>query len=334
MRNLIKYLRIVFSVILIYVILTKVDLGEVIGLFHQIKLHYLVPILLFFVFEKVVEAYKWNLLLRAKHIYIPFMEMFKITYIGSFLGFALPSAISVDFIRGYGLYKHLSGKEESISSVIVDRVLSLSVLTTLAVVSILLSSIYTTIDKDIMRSILLLLAVFLTLWILLIVVALVRQNTIWEMIENRFRKLKTNVIWIKVKKLHRSLQEYKVHRLTLLKVSALSVAINVSRILLFYLVSLCLGLKIPLIYFFIFVPAIQLITRLPISIGGIGVREGGFVYFFSKVGFPYSQTFAIPFLVSILVIVSILPGGIIYATAGFSSHRDQASRAAQDGVPK
>jgi len=60
-----------------------------------------------------------------------------------------------------------------------------------------------------------------------------------------------------------------------------------------YLVATALSLNVSLAYFFAFVPIILLMIRLPISIDGFGLQEGGFVYFLSFVGISATLGFSV-----------------------------------------
>ena len=122
----------------------------------------------------------------------------------------------------------------------------------------------------------------------------------------------------KLEELRGSVNEYKLHRSKLIKVFFLSVAMQTLRIVVYYLASLAVNANIPFQYFMIFTPIVMFLVMLPISLAGIGLRESSFVYFFSKVGVLGTIAFAIPALVSLMVVISVLPGGLILAVKGLA----------------
>jgi len=67
-----------------------------------------------------------------------------------------------------------------------------------------------------------------------------------------------------------------------------------------------------LIYFIIFVPIIALVASLPISIGGIGVRESSGVALFSQVWTIQADIVAFEFFAYLIGVISTIPGGIIF----------------------
>jgi len=77
----------------------------------------------------------------------------------------------------------------------------------------------------------------------------------------------------------------------------------------------CLALSIDtnIIFLFMVIPLIYLTEALPISINGLGVREGAFVYFFVGAGYPKEEALAISLLViGMRYLFSILAGGSLF----------------------
>ena len=64
----------------------------------------------------------------------------------------------------------------------------------------------------------------------------------------------------------------------------LSVLVQFSGIIAVYILALGIGQHLPFLSCLIFLPLIILFTTLPVSISGLGVREGAFVLFFGLIG--------------------------------------------------
>src|SRR5882762_7053138 len=90
--------------------------------------------------------------------------------------------------------------------------------------------------------------------------------------------------------------------------------VQISRIYVHYLVGLALGARISLAYYFLFVPVLAALISLPISLNGIGVREGAAVVLFQLAGLSREQSFSIPFLTYILSVMISLLGGRLFIT--------------------
>jgi uncharacterized protein (TIRG00374 family) len=77
---------------------------------------------------------------------------------------------------------------------------------------------------------------------------------------------------------------YWDHKRPLLVAFGLSVAVQAMIAVYYTLAAVVLGVDVSPIYFFAFLPSITLVSILPISIGGLGVRELVMIYLFSRVG--------------------------------------------------
>jgi glycosyltransferase 2 family protein len=74
-----------------------------------------------------------------------------------------------------------------------------------------------------------------------------------------------------------------------------------------------LGLHVPLPFYVIAIPFVSIVTFLPISINGFGVREGTFVYLFSTIHVPTSTALLLVLLVDTQVLLFGLIGGCLYS---------------------
>jgi uncharacterized membrane protein YbhN (UPF0104 family) len=106
--------------------------------------------------------------------------------------------------------------------------------------------------------------------------------------------------------------QYRQYPQTLVASFLLTGFVQMLRVLVFYVVAIGFGVHVSVVYYFIFVPLIMLLIMLPVSINGIGVREGSFVAFFALVGVPSAQAFIISFVVSVLTTLMTAVGGVVY----------------------
>jgi len=83
-------------------------------------------------------------------------------------------------------------------------------------------------------------------------------------------------------------------------------------------IGLAVGVDIPWGFYFVFTPLVSVASMIPISLNGLGVREGAYVYFLSQVGLPPSQALAFAILWLILITFNSILGGIGWILAGRS----------------
>jgi hypothetical protein len=62
---------------------------------------------------------------------------------------------------------------------------------------------------------------------------------------------------------------------------------------------------------------------LPVSMSGLGVREGAYVYLFAQAGVSTAQALAMSLLIYALRVAAGLVGGVLYALQGFRELRRQ-----------
>jgi hypothetical protein len=74
--------------------------------------------------------------------------------------------------------------------------------------------------------------------------------------------------------------------------------------------AMALGSRAPLVYFYLLVPVVNLLSMLP-SLNGLGIREGAYIYFLKPyIGREYAAAISILGL-GLLLLVSLI-GGLIY----------------------
>lgn len=78
-----------------------------------------------------------------------------------------------------------------------------------------------------------------------------------------------------------------------------------------YILSLAIGLQIPLDYLFLVVPISFLVTMLP-SINGIGFREGAFVVLLGRIAISNAEAISLSFLSVLVPMIVSMSGGILF----------------------
>ena len=84
------------------------------------------------------------------------------------------------------------------------------------------------------------------------------------------------------------------------------------RVLIVAVALLAVAVEPPLVPLLIFTPIVIFLGLLPISVGGLGVPQAGFVYFLGTVGVGAEEAFAMSMLTYVLSMISTLPGAWLY----------------------
>jgi uncharacterized protein (TIRG00374 family) len=88
-----------------------------------------------------------------------------------------------------------------------------------------------------------------------------------------------------------------------------------------------IGIELPLVFYFASLPLINIATAIPISLSGIGVREGTFVYFLGIKGVQPEQALCLGILFFSIQVASSLLGGVAYALGLHRRHPAPHGRA-------
>jgi uncharacterized membrane protein YbhN (UPF0104 family) len=109
----------------------------------------------------------------------------------------------------------------------------------------------------------------------------------------------------------------------------ISVIFNTLLVVENYLVALAVGMNLSLAYFFVFVPLLSLTLMLPISLGGLGVREGAAVLLFTQVGVDEAVAVAYSLGVYAIARITGLIGGGFFVIQSAVGMRQQV---AEEGI--
>jgi uncharacterized membrane protein YbhN (UPF0104 family) len=99
---------------------------------------------------------------------------------------------------------------------------------------------------------------------------------------------------------------------TLIRVFALSCLIQLTRIGVHFLCGRAVGIPLGFAYFALFVPVIEIVASLPVSFGGVGVREMVGAGLFSALGIPREMVFSYLFLAYAAGFTGSLPGAAAF----------------------
>jgi uncharacterized membrane protein YbhN (UPF0104 family) len=120
----------------------------------------------------------------------------------------------------------------------------------------------------------------------------------------------------KLLRLDEALTRYQRQWRILIGVFLISIGYQLMIVVFSYLVGHALDLHIPLRYFMLCVPVTVIMSVLPISINGVGVRETGYVFLLSKIGHSSSEAVTLSLLIYGLSMLASLVGGVLYAMRG------------------
>ena len=105
-------------------------------------------------------------------------------------------------------------------------------------------------------------------------------------------------------------------RVLLAQIGALSAVFHLSQVAVQYLLARAAGTPIPFSYCMVMHPALSLMVALPLSVGGFGVREGGYLYFLTGIGVDDSIAVTMGLLWWLMTALSGAVGALTFVASG------------------
>jgi len=275
-------------------VLTRVSPGDLVATMRRVHPGTLAAAVLLYLLGQGLSAIRWSILGRAVGLYRPLLDYVRFYAIGMFFNLFGPSTLGGDAVRvmylGRGQRRMLAA-----GSVLFDRISGLAMLVALAAGVQLVyhprlpRALYTTVAS---AGLVLLVGWIACPWLVRV---LPREQRLRRYVEEElapFWRDGSLLAWAAV----------------------LSLVFHVSQVTVQYLLGLATGVALPFWYCLVFHPLVVLATALPVSLGGFGVREGGYVLLLGRIGVPASQAVVLSLLWFAVTAVAGLLGGLVFVT--------------------
>ena len=105
------------------------------------------------------------------------------------------------------------------------------------------------------------------------------------------------------------------------RIMVLSVVLQSSVMLCHFFIAMSLNIHIPLSYYLVFYPLTTIAGFMIPSLNGLGIREGAYIYFLKKIDISSDQGLAFSICWLIILLITSIVGGIIYAFGDFRKHK-------------
>jgi uncharacterized protein (TIRG00374 family) len=250
--------------------------------------------------QLLVAGWRWAMIGRIIGTKLSREATIRLTLIGQFFNQTLPSAIGGDAVRAWLLSRDGGlSLTKAVSGVFADRVVALILL--IAIVGAMLPAFYTRVDSPELRA---------------SVTALVIATTAGVIVLLLFGPLLSRLL--RRYRFTRALAELADDlRLVLMSpgapaIVAAAIFVHVAVVASIWLVAHALAVDVTFVDCLVLVPPIVLVTTLPISIAGWGVRESATVIAFGFVGVTPVDAVALSVVFGLVQIAIGLPGGALW----------------------
>ncbi len=298
------FLRIFVGLGLLVFVLWRFDLNKILHNIRGMDIRYLLYALIPYLCFIIIAAWRWQVLLVHKNFKIPFPQTIVIFFISLFFNNLLPTTVGGDVMRV--VYSMKEKKADALGIVLADRILGFIGLFVFALASVL----YLLIFKD--------RGEFLSMMIIGLVVLILISYILfsgrgYSLFSPVIEGIKIFHLGDRLNRLHKTMTDFGGAWGVIILCIAQSVIIQVLLAISPFLILKSMHIQnISLLPFFIYVPIINVISMIPISLNGLGVRENTYVLLFSRIGLPGAISITMSLVSFFLTFLYSLVGGIAF----------------------
>jgi glycosyltransferase 2 family protein len=254
-------LKLAVSSLALYIIFSKTDTAQVLSTLKGIGFFYFFSGVLLYMSAQLISSFRWKLLLPEK---FTIRRLYSIYMIGAFFGSFLPGIIGGDAVRAYYLNKKAKKMSLTLASIFMDRYLGYVSLMLIGISAAPFSLSYFG-DSPYKWLMPFVFSAFIVGSVLFFGLQLGR----------RFRG---------ISEFYEYFSMLKTQKGTIIKAVLVSFLVQFLNFTIVVILAAGMGEKIPLLALFVFLPVVITITTIPISISGLGLREGAFVILLGLIG--------------------------------------------------
>ncbi len=296
--------RVAISGILMWLVYQHIDPARLRSLFAHGQMAFLPLIFLLMFSNTVLNCTRWQAFLATNGHPAPLSRLVPSMLIAGFLNTFLPSVVGGDVYRVYDLADKFSKTESALASVIASRLSGYMALSMMGIgfglmgISLLPHPAFVLLPVGAFCALAVALWLFLHQRILYALLKAVRLDRVARI--NAFVEKFLGVFAI-----------YRKNPGVFFGALGVGLVFQCLVIVCIYLMAQTMRLDVPFFDFCVFVPMISLIEMVPLTIFGLGLRDGAYVLFFGMVGLPREDALSMAIFYVILTIAYSLIGGAL-----------------------
>jgi uncharacterized protein (TIRG00374 family) len=295
-------LRVLVSAALLVAVLLYADVGEVLAAVRDGHWGWFAVALAVMAGAVVLGAFRWWLLLEGAGIHVPARDSVRPYALSFVFNLVLPTAVAGDAVRTWVLGRSSGRFLGAAAATIVDRLTALVCLFAVGWAAY-------AVDHDaVPRSVVVVFAwvtAGMTVALAVGIMAAVGVRPLVHRLPERVAGM--------IRESWRIVRGWAGSGRLVLTVVVLGLAYQVLVIAVFVLIAKTARVELPFALAAVSVPIVVLATLIPISIGGLGIREGGFVILLGEVGIEAADATVVSLLsAATILIASALVAGATY----------------------
>jgi len=249
----------------------------------------------------LISCFKWSTLLRSDGVDCGFSRLAGFYLIGYFFNNFLPTAIGGDAARMFLAGKACGRYQVAVNSVLAERFSGLLALILVGVFGIFMAP---SVVGPTFAALFIGCGIFL--WLLLLFPLVCRSARMaWLFPGGR--------IFSSVVEAVQGTLYYFFRPGLFIPLAWTSLVFQLLAVVTYFVAARALHVDVSLAQMLAVVPVVSLLTLIPVSLNGLGVREGGFAYFLARAGVPEADAIALSLLVYAITLVFSMGGAVVLA---------------------
>jgi uncharacterized membrane protein YbhN (UPF0104 family) len=305
-------LRVLISVGALGFLLWQIGLGETLTVLRSADLRLLLVAFVLFLISLVIRAGRWAVLLWALELRVRFRRLVYLYFVGTFYNSFLPSGFGGDVARAVELTQD-TPPPAAVGTVLVDRMTGLLVLLAMGLLALPFS------------------IANLPFWLVWLLIVVAGGGLVAGVLILEGRLLRRATAWLPDRlSLAGSGTLGRIYAAVsgcgwraIGQALAVSLIFNLINILINFLCGRAVGIDLSLGYFFVTAPLISISLMIPVSIGGIGVRDWVVVALFDPVGVSSNTAASMSLSLYAVSAAAGLVGGLLYGIQGLREMRQR-----------
>jgi uncharacterized membrane protein YbhN (UPF0104 family) len=307
------WLRLAAGIGLVSILAARTDWRPVAAALTGLRFEHWLAALAIYLASQVASAWRWGVLARPLGFMYPQRHFRQLYFEGMFFSLCLPSSIGGDVVKAYRLAPDVGGRVLAGCTVLADRATGVVALTVIGLTALAT------------RTYGLSLLPALGVGAALLAAALASVSVGLAILNWLIRRLPPDgrlaVLFSKLLPYHERPEVFR-------RAIGWGLVVQLCSVLVVVEIGQAMRLDLPLVAYFVSVPAVAMLTMLPVSVSGVGVREGGLAWMLAAYGVAPAIGITLGVLWFFVTVVAGLVGGIVYLYGG------RASREAKSLKPK
>ena len=248
----------------------------------------------------LLSAMRWATLLKIQKIHFSFRATVLLYWIGCFFNSFLPTSVGGDVVRSYLASKHNGKIMDTAISVVAERVAGVAALMILFSMGVIWLQFFSA-EESLWKF-----AGLSSAGCIGVGCVASAGKSLWKAALARANLRE------KFSRIGAVLVTYQSHKRKLWRILILSLLLQINVIVYYHIIAAALGIQLSFFYFCLFIPPILILTMLPVSVGGVGVREAAFLFFFVPLGIAPAEIISLSLWSYVLALLANLSGGLVY----------------------